>query len=115
MIIIALIVLLAIFMPIVSPYTYKEVTLANKYLPPKIPVLDKMGIFNGYRDGVDVYAKHHIANNVYYYFGTDNLGRDLWTRLWNGTRISLLIAILAVASDLLIGMSYGLISGYFGN
>ena len=51
---------------------------------------------------------------MYYFFGTDSFGRDLWTRLWNGTRISLLIAILAVAIDLVVGMSYGLISGYFG-
>lgn len=114
MVIIVLIVFMAIFMPIFSQYTYKEVTLDHKYLPPKIPGLEVLGIFNGTVDGVDIYAKNHIPDGIYYYFGTDNLGRDLWTRLWNGTRISLLIALVAVAIDLIIGMSVGLISGYFG-
>ena len=47
-------------------------------------------------------------------FGTDSYGRDLWTRLWFGTRISLFIAIVAIFIDVVIGMTYGLISGYFG-
>jgi len=115
MVIILLIVLMAIFIPIFSQFTYKEVLLAHKNLPPKIPVLENIGIFNGFLEGVDVYAKRSIPEGVYYYFGTDSLGRDLWTRLWNGTRISLLIAVIAVAIDLVIGMSIGLISGYFGN
>ena len=53
-------------------------------------------------------------DNVYYWFGSDNFGRDLWTRTWSGARVSLMIAIAAAVIDMLIGMSYGLISGYFG-
>ena len=52
--------------------------------------------------------------NTYYWFGTDVLGRDIFTRTWMGTRISLYIALVAVAIDMLFGLSYGLISGYFG-
>ena len=48
-------------------------------------------------------------------FGTDKMGRDLWTRVWRGTRISLFVAGAAVFIDIFIGMAYGLISGYFGN
>jgi oligopeptide transport system permease protein len=114
MVIIIVIIGLAIFMPMISNYTYKEVTLNHKYLPPKVPGLEVLGIFNGTAEGVDVYTKNNIPAGTYYFFGTDNLGRDIWTRLWNGTRISLLIAIIAVAIDLLIGMTIGLISGYFG-
>jgi oligopeptide transport system permease protein len=114
MIMIVLIVIMAVFMPMLSPYSYKEVNLEHKYLPPKMPILENLGIFDGTRDGVDVYASRDFGEDVYHYFGTDSLGRDLWTRLWKGTRISLIIAILAVAIDLIIGMSYGLISGYFG-
>ena len=108
------IILFAVFAPIASARTYDEVILEHNFLPPRIPVLENFGIFDGVRDGVDVYAQREIPENVYYYFGTDSLGRDLWTRLWNGTRLSLLIAVIAVVIDLVIGMSYGLVSGYFG-
>ena len=47
-------------------------------------------------------------------FGSRQLSRDIWTRTWSGARVSLIIAIAAAIIDMLIGMSYGLISGYFG-
>lgn len=49
-----------------------------------------------------------------HWFGTDNLGRDLWTRVWTGGRVSLLIAILATLIPEVIGMAIGGISGYIG-
>ena len=49
-----------------------------------------------------------------HWFGTDDLGRDLWTRTWYGARVSLLIAFVTIIIDMIIGMSYGLVSGYFG-
>ncbi len=60
----------------------------------------------------DVYAAKDLKEN--FWFGTDGLGRDLWTRTWEGTRISLYIAFLAAAIDMLIGVAYGGISGYYG-
>ena len=39
---------------------------------------------------------------------------DLFTRVWKGTQISLLIAVVAAVIDLIIGVAYGAISGYFG-
>ena len=115
MVLITIIVILAVIMPGISPYSYKEVNLDHKYLPPKMPLIENIGIFDGTRDGRDIYEERGFGEGVYHYFGTDSMGRDLWTRLWSGTRISLIIAILAVAIDLIIGMSYGLISGYFGS
>lgn len=47
-------------------------------------------------------------------FGTDKLGRDLFTRLFEGGRVSLMIAFAAVFVNLIIGMIYGGIAGYFG-
>ena len=47
-------------------------------------------------------------------FGTDNLGRDLFVRAFEGGRVSLMIAFSAVFVNLIIGMIYGGISGYFG-
>ena len=97
----------------VSPYTYKEVHSEITNLPMRIPGLEKLGIFDGTRKGVDVYASKGIKDQ-YHYFGTDALGRDIWTRVWEGTRISLLIAVLAVVLDVVIGATYGMIAGYLG-
>lgn len=52
--------------------------------------------------------------DTYFWLGTDNLGRDQWTRLWEGTQISLLIAVVAALIDLVIGVAYGGISAYYG-
>lgn len=52
--------------------------------------------------------------DTYFWLGTDNLGRDQWTRLWEGTQISMLIAIIAALIDLVIGVAYGGISAYYG-
>lgn len=49
-----------------------------------------------------------------HWFGTDKFGRDLWARVWQGTRISLLIAVLATILDLVVGVGYGAISALSG-
>ncbi len=49
-----------------------------------------------------------------YWLGADDLGRDLWTRILYGTRVSIAVALVASTVSLLIGLSYGLISGYIG-
>jgi peptide/nickel transport system permease protein len=46
--------------------------------------------------------------------GTDTLGRDVWARLAYGARTSLFVGGIAMAASLLIGVSIGLVSGYFG-
>lgn len=56
----------------------------------------------------------NIKPNATHLFGTDQYGRDLWTRLWLGTRVSLLIAVVAILIDVVIGMVYGMVSGFFG-
>lgn len=49
-----------------------------------------------------------------HYFGTDNLGRDIFVRIWTGGRVSIEIGVLAAAIELVIGTIYGGISGYLG-
>jgi oligopeptide transport system permease protein len=49
-----------------------------------------------------------------HWFGTDYIGRDTFTRLWFGTRISIFIGITAALLDLVIGVVWGGIAGYFG-
>ena len=52
--------------------------------------------------------------SVYYWFGSDYLGRDLWTRLWRGLRVSFLISLIAMAVNIFVGIVYGAVSGYYG-
>ncbi len=110
---IIIIILMALFAPFLNEHTYKSIVIEHASLPPRIPVLEKIGIADGITDGYDAYAARGLED-TYYFFGTDTLGRDLWTRTWVGTRISLYIAGLAMFIDMIIGMSYGLISGFFG-
>ncbi|WP_222271825.1 ABC transporter permease [Modestobacter marinus] len=49
-----------------------------------------------------------------HWLGTDQLGRDIATRLMYGARISLMIGVLAVAIGLVIGVPLGMIAGYYG-
>jgi oligopeptide transport system permease protein len=64
-------------------------------------------------NGVDQTSMNLSANSMHW-FGTDNLGRDLWVRTWYGTRVSVFIGIAGAAIEFVIGATYGAISGYFG-
>jgi oligopeptide transport system permease protein len=55
----------------------------------------------------------NVSRN-YFVLGTDNLGRDLMTRIFIGVRMSLAIGLLASAMALVLGVGYGAISGYLG-
>ena len=55
-----------------------------------------------------------IAPNSSFWFGTDLLGRDLFSRILYGARVSLLIGVLANSAAVLIGVFVGLIAGFFG-
>ena len=148
--IICLMVVMAIFAPNMNEFTFSEQHPDFTNMPPRIPVLEDLGIFNGQRvltnrrlDSlenpekfpagsvlgysnphevrgvtlVDVevnYYKYIGADDTYFWFGTDNMGRDVWTRLWRGTRVSLIIAFAAVMTDVVIGVIYGAIAGYYG-
>jgi ABC-type dipeptide/oligopeptide/nickel transport system permease subunit len=52
--------------------------------------------------------------SVRHWFGTDDFGRDVFARTWTGARISLFVGFTAALLDLLIGVLYGGVSGYFG-
>lgn len=85
LVLIILIVFLAILGPLFSPYTYSEQDFAAKYQGP----------------------------SPAHWFGTDGLGRDLFTRVLHGARISLSIGFVAALVSLL-GVLYGGISGFIG-
>ncbi|WFB60452.1 ABC transporter permease [Paenibacillus sp. BR1-192] len=86
LIIMILIVIMAIIGPMISKYDYETNDLMNTNMPPS--------------------SEH--------WFGTDDLGRDVFVRTWMGARISLTVGLAAAAIDLMIGVIYGGIMGYFG-
>lgn len=54
------------------------------------------------------------ASSAAHWLGTDRLGRDVWSRLINGGRISLAVGLAATSVSLLVGILLGATSGYFG-
>ena len=107
--------------PAMNSYTYSGQNLEQKNLAPRIPVIEYTGLFDGHENiattsgtkTVNYYFENKLPD-VFYWFGSDNFGRDIWTRTWSGAQVSLIIAVAAAIIDMIIGMSYGLISGYFG-
>ena len=83
---ILLLIILAVFAPWIAPYSYSYQNLDIGASPPS--------------------AEHLL--------GTDVLGRDLLSRLLYGARISLLVGFVATGVALVIGVSWGIIAGYFG-
>ena len=77
--IIAVMIVLAILGPIISPYTYADQSLIDANQSPSLS----------------------------HWFGTDTLGRDIYTRVMYGARISLTIGIVAALLNLVIGVVYG--------
>lgn len=108
--VISLVAVLSIWL---APSDPNAQNLAYSYLPPKWGQLN-LPFVNGHLNGVDVYAQNNVPQNVYYLLGTDNFGRDLLSRILVGTRVSLLIALIATLFDLTIGVVYGIVSGWQG-
>ena len=85
-VILLVIILLAIFQPIFSQYEY---------------------------DQTDYFAINQ-GPSAAHLFGTDELGRDIFTRCWMGARVSLSIALVVALLSGTIGILYGGVAGYFG-
>ncbi|MBS7526327.1 ABC transporter permease [Fusibacter paucivorans] len=87
LVIIIVLILSAIFADIVSPFSYDEQDLRQRFMAPS--------------------AEH--------YFGTDEYGRDIFSRIVYGSRTSLLVGAISVTISSGIGTILGAISGYYGN
>ena len=107
--------------PGMTEYDYSTQELTQKNFAPRVPVLENLGFLDGTETlstttGTKEINQYEAGghDDLYYWFGSDMYGRDLWTRCWSGARVSLIIAVAAALIDMIIGMSYGLISGFFG-
>jgi peptide/nickel transport system permease protein len=95
-IVIVVLVLAAIFAPLIV-----ELVSAHPPNQRNPSALDAFGTATG-----PDFAKH-------YYFGVDDLGRDVFSRVLYGARISLLVAFLATALSMILGVAAGILAGYF--
>ena len=86
MIVFALLVVLAIAAPYIAPYDYKQIDILSANQPPSL---------------------QHLC-------GTDNVGRDIFSRLINGARYSLTLGLCSTVLGTVVGMFFGALAGYFG-
>jgi oligopeptide transport system permease protein len=86
MVLLALLMLLTLAGPMIVPYAYDKTDLLSANQGP----------------------------STAHWFGTDELGRDMWSRVWRGGRISIIIGILAALLQASIGIVMGSIAGFVG-
>lgn len=79
-------ILIALLAPVIAPYDYKAQELADRLKPPS--------------------SEH--------WFGTDDLGRDLFTRVLYGARISLWVGTFSVVGSIILGTLLGILAGFYG-
>lgn len=91
--ILAVLVLGAIFVPMFSQFNYSDQNVAYANQP--------------------MFFKDPVTGGTHL-FGTDELGRDIFVRIWYGARVSLTVAVAVALIDCFVGVIYGGISGYFG-
>ena len=84
----------------IAPEDPNKTSLPKQYLPPV---------------WMDVDVKSRTREGTWAHpLGTDNLGRDILSRIIHGARISLMVAVSSLASGILLGATLGLISGWYG-
>lgn len=86
LVILVVLVLVALLAPLIAPYAINEVDVPNRLSGPSIE----------------------------HWFGTDELGRDVFSRVVIASRVSLQVGFIAVSIALALGVPVGLVSGYYG-
>jgi oligopeptide transport system permease protein len=96
--ILSIVALLAVFGPFISPYAYDTTNYDIVSCAP------------------DWWPSTHVLCSAggQHWFGTDNLGRDLFVRVLYGARVSLAVGLIATLVSLVIGVAYGATAGFLG-
>lgn len=113
-VIIVAFIIMAIFADTIAPKSFRQQTLtANNSAPQWI--IDFFPTMTARRDNVPVGEPNgYVKVNNDYLLGADNLGRDLLSRIIYGARVSLLVAFIGPLVSMVVGVSLGLVAGYFG-
>ncbi|MBA1434004.1 ABC transporter permease [Bombilactobacillus bombi] len=113
-----IIMIVAFAAPVLSPHDPNAQNPDYANLPPRIANTNIPGFRGRIKNSAGIVTNPYETNNVpknrTYVLGTDYLGRDLFSRILYGTRLSLIIAFIATLVDLIIGLPYGIISGWKG-
>jgi len=84
--IVMIFILMAIFCPLLAPYDPYQINLYDRLQPP---------------------CREHLC-------GTDNIGRDILSRIIYGARVSLIVGVVATFISMALGLFFGILAGYFG-
>ena len=117
LVILIIITMSSLLAPVIAPHDPNAQTVQYANMPPKIPGIDINGLNGTVKQNgvvIDKYEASNVPEDVYYYLGTDSLGRDLLSRILYGTRVSLFIGFMAALFNLTLGVVYGLTSGWLG-
>lgn len=91
-IILTLLLFASVAAPWIEPHNPLKIDLGNRHNPP-------------------FWLEGGSTRNL---LGTDALGRDVWSRMIEGTRVAVMVVLVAVSTGVLVGTALGLVTGYFG-
>ena len=109
-VVLLIIIAIAIVAPHICPYSYSTIITVNGRRDKSATNLAPME----YSQLEQQYMEESGEKLFPHLFGTDSMGRDYFIRVVYGTRVSLVVGIVAAVMVLIIGLIYGSIAGYFG-